>query len=110
MTTSISPQRRDELIDALRRGTVPMQSLDLLAVGLDRFADTLVQELESVQAGGAKFNVSTELKRTLIDAKYEYITANREEYDPGKVDEAVRKAIRDAVGHWIDMLGSADKA
>jgi len=52
---SISRQRRDELIDALRRGTVPMQSLDLLAVGLDRFAETLLDELKTVQAGGAKF-------------------------------------------------------
>jgi tagatose 1,6-diphosphate aldolase GatY/KbaY len=61
-------------------------------------------------AGGAKFNVSTELKRTLIDAKYEYIAAHRDEYDPGKVDIAARDAIRKAVGHWIDMLGSAGKA
>src|SRR3954454_9938245 len=52
---TISRQRRDELIDALRRGTVPSQSLDLLAVGLDRFAETLGQELESIKSGGAKF-------------------------------------------------------
>jgi ketose-bisphosphate aldolase len=63
-----------------------------------------------IEMGGAKFNVSTELKRTMIDAQFDYINAHREEYDPGKVDEAVRKAIREAVGHWIDMLGSADKA
>ena len=63
-----------------------------------------------IEMGGAKFNVSTELKRTLIDAKYDYITAHREEYDPGKVDMAARDAIRKAVGHWIDMLGSAGKA
>jgi tagatose 1,6-diphosphate aldolase GatY/KbaY len=63
-----------------------------------------------IEAGGAKFNVSTELKRTLIDAKYDYIAAHREEYDPGKVDVAARDAIRKAVGHWIDMLGSAGKA
>ena len=63
-----------------------------------------------ITAGGAKFNVSTELKRTLIDAKYDYISAHREEYDPGKVDTAARDAIRKAVGHWIDMLGSAGKA
>jgi fructose/tagatose bisphosphate aldolase len=60
--------------------------------------------------GGAKFNVSTELKRTLIDATYNYISAKREEYDPGKIDIAVKDAIRSAVGHWIDMLGSAGKA
>jgi len=63
-----------------------------------------------IDMGGAKFNVSTELKRTLIDAKFEYIAAHREEYDPGKVDVAARDAIRTAVGHWIDMLGSAGKA
>jgi len=63
-----------------------------------------------VGMGGAKLNVSTELKRTLIDAEYEYITAHREEYDPGKVDVAIRDAIRKAVGHWIDMVGSAGKA
>jgi ketose-bisphosphate aldolase len=63
-----------------------------------------------IEMGGAKFNVSTELKRTMIDAQYEYINTHREEYDPGKVDDAVRKAIREAVSHWIDMLGSTGKA
>jgi len=52
---TISRQRRDELIDALRRGTVPMQSLDLLAVGLERFMTTVDEELEAIKAGGAKF-------------------------------------------------------
>ena len=63
-----------------------------------------------IQMGGAKFNVSTELKHTLIDASFEYISAHRDEYDPGKVDVAVRDATRKAVGHWIQMLGSAGKA
>ena len=62
-----------------------------------------------IEAGGAKFNVSTELKYTLIDTTYDYITTNRQEYDPGKIDAAVKEGIRKAVGHWIDMLGSADK-
>jgi ketose-bisphosphate aldolase len=61
-------------------------------------------------AGGAKFNVSTELKHTLIDTKFEYINAHRDEYDPGKLDVAVRDATRKAVMHWIDMLESAGKA
>jgi hypothetical protein len=38
---TISPQRREEILDALRRGTVPASSLDILAVGLDRFEATL---------------------------------------------------------------------
>ena len=63
-----------------------------------------------VEMGGAKFNVSTELKHTLIDATYGYISAHRDEYDPGKVDVAVRDAIRKAVGHWMQMLGSVGKA
>jgi aspartyl/asparaginyl-tRNA synthetase len=45
-----------------------------------------------IEMGGAKFNVSTELKRTMIDAQYDYINTHREEYDPGKVDQAVRTA------------------
>jgi tagatose 1,6-diphosphate aldolase GatY/KbaY len=61
-------------------------------------------------AGGAKFNVSTELKHTLIDAKYEYISAHRDEYDPGKIDVAVRDATRKVVMHWMDMLESTGKA
>jgi tagatose 1,6-diphosphate aldolase GatY/KbaY len=63
-----------------------------------------------IEMGGAKFNVSTELKHTLIDATYNYISGKREEYNPGKIDIAVKDAIRGVVGHWIDMLGSAGKA
>lgn len=63
-----------------------------------------------LEAGGAKFNVSTELKRTLIDAKWEYISAHRDEYDPGKLDVFVRDATRKAVMHWMDKLGCNGKA
>ena len=54
-TMSISPQRRDEVIDALRRGTVPRSSLDAFAVGLDRFEAALDDELRKVAAGGSVF-------------------------------------------------------
>lgn len=63
-----------------------------------------------IEMGGAKFNVSTELKHTLIDAVYGYLSEHRDEYDPGKVDVAMKDATRKAVGHWIDMLGSEGKA
>jgi tagatose 1,6-diphosphate aldolase GatY/KbaY len=63
-----------------------------------------------LEMGGAKFNVSTELKHVLIDTTYNYISQHRDEYDPGKVDAAVKDAIRGVVSHWIDMLGSAGKA
>ena len=61
-------------------------------------------------AGGAKFNVSTELKHTLIDAKWEYINAHRDEYDPGKIDKVVREATKKAVMHWMELVESVGKA
>ena len=51
----ISPQRRNEIVDALRRGTVPQRNLDAFAVGLDAFDAAVGEELASVGAGGAKF-------------------------------------------------------
>lgn len=63
-----------------------------------------------LEMGGAKFNVSTELKHALIDSTYQYIETNRDQYDPGKIDIAVKDAIRKVVGRWIDVLGSAGKA
>lgn len=66
--------------------------------------------LKLVEMGGAKFNVSTELKYALIDSTYGYLSENREQYNPGKVDIIVKDAIRLVVGRWIDVLGSADKA
>jgi len=49
------------------------------------------------------------LKRTLIDAKWEYINAHREEYDPGKLDKFVRDETRKAVIHWMEMLECVGK-
>lgn len=53
--TAVSPRRRREVIDALRRGTVPAAGLDLLAVGLERFAPALDETLDAVAAGGTGF-------------------------------------------------------
>ena len=50
----ISPQRRREVIDALRRGTVPQQGLDALAIGLDRIAPASDEELRFVATGSAE--------------------------------------------------------
>src|ERR1051325_3476860 len=51
----VSPQRRREIIDALRRGTVPQRGLDTFAVGMERFQDAIDQELEGARAGGGVF-------------------------------------------------------
>ena len=52
---SLSPQRQQEVIDALRRGTVPRSSLDAFAVGLDPFEASLEEELRKVASGGSLF-------------------------------------------------------
>jgi ketose-bisphosphate aldolase len=63
-----------------------------------------------VSCGGAKFNVSTELKYTLINSTFDYISSHRDEYDPGKIDKAVKQATIRAIESWIDILGCAGKA
>lgn len=51
----ISTQKRREIIDALRRGTVPRQGLDQFAVGLAPFVDALEAELDTVKTGRGQF-------------------------------------------------------
>lgn len=51
----VSPRRRREVLDALRRGTVPANGLDLLAVGLDRIEPGFSVDLETVLSGGSAF-------------------------------------------------------
>ena len=51
----LSPKKRLEVLDALRRGTVPQDGLDVLAVGLDRFRDPIHQELKRASDGGCGF-------------------------------------------------------
>jgi hypothetical protein len=51
----LSQKKRLEVLDALRRGTVPQDGLDVLAVGLGRFIDPMNQELRKASDGGAGF-------------------------------------------------------
>ena len=52
---TVSPARRHEVIDALRRGTVPQAGLDLFAVGMERFERAIDEELDGVASGRAAF-------------------------------------------------------
>lgn len=52
---TISQQRRQDILDALRRGTVPQYGLDALAVGLKPFEKAFDEELEKIARGGAVF-------------------------------------------------------
>ena len=51
----ISAARRDDIIGALRRGTVPSTGLDALAVGITPFELTFDEELASVASGKGGF-------------------------------------------------------
>jgi hypothetical protein len=55
VTGQVSPRRRREVIDALRRGTVPASGLDLLATGLERFRPAADADLDTVAGGGSAF-------------------------------------------------------
>ena len=97
---------RLQRISALLNGEGPKVPL-VIHGGTGLPSDTVKQLIAS---GGAKFNVSTDLKHTLIDAAFTYMQEHRDEYNPGKVDIAVKDAIRAKIAYWIDMLGSAGKA
>ena len=53
--STISPQRRTEILDALRRGTVPAHGLGTLAVGLERFQEAFDAELARAASGAGVF-------------------------------------------------------
>ncbi|WP_371478808.1 BREX system ATP-binding protein BrxD [Kitasatospora sp. NBC_00315] len=53
--TTVSAARRRDVIDALRRGAVPENGLDLLATGLGRFESALDAELDAVVSGASVF-------------------------------------------------------
>lgn len=50
-----SPILREEVVAALRRGTVPRRGLDLFATGTDRFGGVLDEELGRVAEGAGMF-------------------------------------------------------
>ncbi|WP_068008800.1 BREX system ATP-binding protein BrxD [Nocardia pseudobrasiliensis] len=55
MTADVSARRRQDIIEALRRGAVPMNGLDVLAVGLDRFTNAMDADLDRVASGSSVF-------------------------------------------------------
>ena len=97
---------RLEKIASLINGQEPR--VPLVIHGGSGLQPDVVKKLVSL--GGSKFNVSTDLKHTLIDTTYDYITGHRDEYNPGKIDAAVKNAIKDMIKYWIDLLGCAGKA
>lgn len=63
-----------------------------------------------VAAGAAKMNVSTQVKQTLIDGLGGYIGAHKDEYNPIKLFDQVRKDLVAMVSRYLEVLGSVGKA
>jgi len=80
----------------------------LVVHGGTGLSEEVVKEL--VQAGGAKFNVSTQMKQTYIDSMFNYIQTNREEYDILKVLANAKKELSEMIGNYISLLGGEGKA
>jgi ketose-bisphosphate aldolase len=65
---------------------------------------------ELVAAGASKMNLSTQIKKTYIDALYDYINARRTEYDILKVLANARNELVKMLGQYFDVLGATGKA
>lgn len=71
-------------------------------------SESIVKKL--IENGGAKYNVSTNLKYVLIDSTRDFMSANPDVYDPGKLDKHVKMETKKRIEYWIDILGSTGKA
>lgn len=63
-----------------------------------------------VSSGGSKYNVSTELKHTWLDAAQDYFKNNPGKYDPVLCQKYQWEATKVSVAKWIEILGSKGKA
>lgn len=80
----------------------------LVVHGGTGLSDEIIKEL--VEAGACKFNVSTQIKQTYIDALYGYIDAKRTEYNILKVLDNAKDELVSMIGRYMEVLGSAGKA
>jgi ketose-bisphosphate aldolase len=98
-------QRLGKIFDKLNKSEI---TTPLVIHGGTGLSETMVRKL--VENGGAKYNVSTNLKHIMMDSTYEYISVHPDEYNPGKMDEYVKEATKHRIEYWIDLLGSTGMA
>ena len=107
-------QTENPVIDFERLGEIfqklntPVVKTPLVIHGGTGLSELTVRNL--ISKGGAKYNVSTNLKYILMDSTLEYLSVHMKEYDPGKMDKHVKMATRNRIEYWIDLLGSTGKA
>lgn len=63
-----------------------------------------------IQEGGAKINISTQIKHTFRDALFDYMRENPADYEPVRIYDHMRGAVQSVVESFIDKFGSAGKA
>ena len=80
----------------------------LVVHGGTGLGDEVVKAL--VAAGASKFNVSTRIKQVYIDSLFEYISANRAEYNILKTLENSRQGLVVMIARYIDLLGGTGMA
>ena len=98
-------ERLDKINQILNGSTV---KVPLVVHGGTGLATDVVKKLVSL--GGSKFNVSTDLKHTWINAVDAYLSKHKSDYNTGKLDSAAKDAIRNKITEWITLLGSTGKA
>lgn len=97
--------RLDQINQLLNKSGVRMP---LVIHGGTGLAPDVVKKLVSL--GGAKFNVSTDLKHTWINAIHDYLGEHKSDYNTGKLDSVAKDAIREKIKEWITLLGSSGMA
>ena len=100
----VAPKLNIDTLRELRKST----NFPLVVHGGTGLSEEIVREL--VQAGAAKFNVSTQIKQTYIDSMYNYIQERRGEYDILKVLANAKKELSEMIGNYISLLGGEGKA
>jgi len=98
----------ERLGEIYQRLNTPVVRTPLVIHGGTGLSEPTVHNL--ISKGGAKYNVSTNLKYILIDSTMEYLSGHMKDYDPGKMDKHVRMVTRQRIEYWIDLLGSTGKA
>ena len=77
---------------------------------LSSVAEAVAANSQALGGAATLDAVESMLKHSLIDATFDYVHSHRDEYNPGKIDKAVKEAIKKTVHGWIDCLGCDGKA
>ncbi len=96
-TPTLDSQRVTDIVDATG---IPVALHGGTGMTPDQFSDLIAR-------GCAKVNISTALKIQLMQSGYDYMTEHAGEYDPPKLFDAQRAAVKAMAEDHIRLFGSA---